>query len=71
MRTVNLNPEALQDAGVRLSLSEWVELDPDEQDALAVAGRESQERFANLIVMEIIDAFDQSRLAAIAEEVPR
>jgi len=71
MRTVNLNPDALSQAGVRLSLSEWVELDPEEQDALAVAGRTAQERFAHLIVMEMVDAFETSRLAAVAEEVSR
>ena len=71
MKTVNLNPDALSQAGVRLSLAEWVELDPAEQDALADAGRATQERFAHLIVMEISDALEASRLEAVAEEVPR
>ena len=50
MRTVNLNPEAFADAGGKLSLAEWCALDPDEQEALAVAGRARDERIAEFTV---------------------
>ena len=74
MTVVNLNPEQFGDAGGRLSLDEWVQLDSAEQEALAAAGRAAQERLAASIadaVMRVVaDALEDMRLAALAESVP-
>jgi len=75
MKTVELMPEAFLEAGGRISLAEWAELDDEERLALADAGaklRQTAAREAVEMLVEVVArSIDGAKLRELARKAAR